>query len=97
MADTTADRGVAAHASGLLQLATYYAAKQKHYIAFIKRVHRMFLRVLEREHKLREESDRAVVAKHKASGNREHVMTQVPRTYRGPGLLEGSRLSIEEP
>ena len=41
-ADDLADLGVADHCSGLLQLANYYASKQRQYRYLIHRIHKMF-------------------------------------------------------
>ena len=41
--------GVAEHTSGVLQLAAYFAKKQRMYKYLINRIHRMFLRVLRKD------------------------------------------------
>ena len=54
-ADELATEGVESHVEGLLQLACFYAAKQRAYTRFVIRIHAMFCFFLQQDkHQLKE-------------------------------------------
>ena len=97
IADAVAELGVrTSHQTGLLQLAGYYAGKQKKLLQLTQRIHRMILRVLKAEHHERTQRIKRANAEAKVQGAKHNHIT-IPTDTDDPPLTEGRSLDLSKP
>ncbi len=94
-ADRLAEKGVLEHCDGLLVLAHYYSAKQKALQELTTRGHKMFVRVLKEDKRLREVQATKDEAARKMNQGTKYDSVIIPAVHSAPPWTEGVTITMD--